>query len=133
MSRPYIQIKIQFINKKAMKFTWSTLILAIILQVSKSQGDSVERRIIVSDKVPAPLAYYSQAVQVNNVLYISGNLGMTTNGDLVDGVTNQTKLALDNIGHILEAAGTTFDHGMIKEFLKRFKHFIQIICGHFSG
>ncbi|XP_037032264.1 2-iminobutanoate/2-iminopropanoate deaminase-like [Bradysia coprophila] len=74
------------------------------------QGTTVERKIIVSDKVPAPLAFYSQAVQVNNVLYISGNLGMTVDGDLVEGVTNQTKLALDNIGHVLEAAGITFDN-----------------------
>jgi enamine deaminase RidA (YjgF/YER057c/UK114 family) len=36
---------------------------------------------------------------------------MTPEGILVDGLAEQTKLALDNIGHILEAAGVTFHHG----------------------
>lgn len=94
-----------------MKVFWGMLIVATMIRFARSQGDSVERKIIVSDKAPAPLAFYSQAVQVDNVLYISGNLGMTTEGDLVEGVTNQTKLALDNIGHILVAAGVSFDHG----------------------
>lgn len=88
------------------------LIIASKIQHGCTQGVSVQRKIIVSDKVPEPLAFYSQAVQVDNVLYISGNLGMTNDGYLVDGVTNQTKLALDNIGYILEAAGVSFDHGM---------------------
>lgn len=95
-----------------MNIVWGMLIFATTIPFGGSQGVSVERKIIVSDKVPAPLAFYSQAVQVGNVLYISGNLGMTRDGDLVEGVTNQTMLALDNIGHILDAAGVSFDHGM---------------------
>lgn len=92
---------------------WYVFIVAFVstIHLVRSQSDTVERKIIVSDKVPAPPAFYSQAVQVNNVLYISGTLGMTANGDLVEGVTNQTKLALDNIGNVLEAAGITFDNG----------------------
>ncbi|KAJ6648220.1 RutC family protein C23G10.2 [Pseudolycoriella hygida] len=85
------------------------LIFAITFQSCRSQ-DTVERKIIVSDEAPAPLAFYSQAVQVGHTLYVSGNLGMTRDGDLVDGVTNQTKLALDNIGHVLTAAGISFDN-----------------------
>jgi len=76
------------------------------------RAQDVERKIIVSEKVPAPLSFYSQAVQVSNTLYISGNLGMTTDGNLVDGFYNQTKLAIENIGHILEAAGVSFSHGI---------------------
>lgn len=45
---------------------------------------------------------------MNNVLYISGQLGMKPNGDLVEGFEAQTRLALDNIGHILKEAGCTF-------------------------
>lgn len=93
-----------------MKFGWGILILVATIQSIES--NDVERRIIVSNQVPQPLAFYSQGVQVNNVLYISGNLGMTREGHLAEGVTNQTKLALDNVGHILEAAGVTFDNGL---------------------
>ncbi len=94
-----------------MEYFWVLLFVLATIQANRSESNSVERTIIFSDKVPAPLASYSQAVQVDNVLYISGNLGMTKDGNLVEGVTNQTKLALDNIGHILEAAGITFDNG----------------------
>lgn len=48
---------------------------------------------------------------MDNVLYISGQLGMKTNGDLVEGFEAQTRLALDNIGHVLKAAGATFKNG----------------------
>lgn len=99
-----------------MNIVCGMLIFATAIRFGSTQGDSVERKIILSDKVPAPLALYSQAVQVDNILYISGNLGMTIAGDLVEGVTNQTKLALDNIGHILDAAGVSFDNGMSKSF-----------------
>jgi len=58
----------------------------------------------------------SQAVQVNETLYISGQIGANLKGDLVgDGIEAQTRQALDNLGHILEAAGVTFKHGNIME------------------
>lgn len=95
-----------------MNVIWGMLIFATTIQPGRAQGDSVERKVIVSDQAPAPLAFYSHAVQVDNILYVSGNLGMTKDGDLVEGITNQTKLALDNIGHILGAAGVSFDHGI---------------------
>lgn len=94
-----------------MNFIWCFLFVASTIQLVRAQGKVVERKIILSDKLPAPLEFFSQAVQVNDVLYISGTLGMTLDGTLVEGVTNQTRLALDNIGHVLEAAGITYDNG----------------------
>lgn len=73
---------------------------------------NIERRIITSDKLAAPIARLSHGVLVDNTLYISGFVGLTQDGNLVDGLTNQTKVALDNIGHVLEAAGVTYNHGM---------------------
>lgn len=94
-----------------MNFIWGLVLIASTIQLVVAEDGVVERKIILSDKLPAPLPFFSQAVQVNNVLYISGTLGVTVNGELVEGVTNQTKFALDNIGHVLEAAGTTYDNG----------------------
>lgn len=48
---------------------------------------------------------------MGNVLYVSGQLGITTSGELVEGLDAQTRLTLDNIGHILKAAGTDFPNG----------------------
>lgn len=94
-----------------MNFIWVVVIVASTIQLARSQGTTVERKIILSDKLPAPMPYFSQAVQVDNVLYISGTLGANVDRVLAEGVTNQTKLALENIGHVLDAAGITFDHG----------------------
>ncbi|ODM92038.1 RutC family protein C23G10.2 [Orchesella cincta] len=69
---------------------------------------TIQRKIITTDKAPIPTVPLSQAVQMNNILYISGQLGMNPDGSLVDGFEAQTRLALENIGHILKAAGASF-------------------------
>ena len=47
-----------------------------------------------------------QAVQVDRTLYISGQLGLSLNGCLVDGgVVAEAEKAMENMGHILSAAG----------------------------
>lgn len=55
----------------------------------------------------------SQAVLVDKTLYISGQLGLDAQtGSLVPGgVEAEAKKALDNMGHILEAAGISYKNG----------------------
>ena len=48
---------------------------------------------------------FSDAVRVGDTLYLSGQLGIGTDGKLPAGVEAQTKQALDNIGAILKRAG----------------------------
>lgn len=48
---------------------------------------------------------FSDAVRVGDVLYLSGQLGIGSDGKLPEGIEAQTKLALDNIGAILKRAG----------------------------
>ena len=48
---------------------------------------------------------FSDAVRVGDVLYLSGQLGIGSDGKLPEGIEAQTKLALDNIGAILNRAG----------------------------
>ncbi|KAJ8924545.1 hypothetical protein NQ315_000693 [Exocentrus adspersus] len=51
----------------------------------------------------------SQAVVVDNLVFLSGVLGMDTNMKLVEGGTAaEARQALKNIGHILEAAGSSY-------------------------
>lgn len=67
-------------------------------------------RIIKTDKAPAAIGPYSQAVETNGILYISGQIplhpqtGQTTGSE----INKQTMQVLDNIGAILVAAGYTF-------------------------
>ncbi|OXA51397.1 rutC family protein C23G10.2 [Folsomia candida] len=69
---------------------------------------SSTRKIINSPEAPQNPLPLSQAVQVDKTLYVSGQLGFTKNGELVEGLEAQTRQTLDNIGHILKAAGTDF-------------------------
>lgn len=48
---------------------------------------------------------FSDAVRVGDILYLSGQIGVSPDGKLADGVEAQTKQALDNVGAILKRAG----------------------------
>lgn len=69
------------------------------------------KKIINSPKAPKAIGPYSQAVEVNGTLYISGQLpvDVTTGKFAEGGIKEQTEQALKNIGYILEAAGYTYD------------------------
>jgi enamine deaminase RidA (YjgF/YER057c/UK114 family) len=56
----------------------------------------------------------SQAVQVDNTLYVSGMIGTDQNSKLVEGgIAAEAKTALTHLGNVLAAAGTSFENGTI--------------------
>lgn len=65
------------------------------------------KRIIQTSKAPAAIGPYSQAVEVNGTLYISGQIPLDPETmKVVDGgIQEQTEQALKNIGAILHEAG----------------------------
>ena len=66
--------------------------------------------IIYTESAPKALGPYSQAVEANGTLYISGQVPIvpTTNKVIEGGITEQTTQVMKNIGAILEAAGYSF-------------------------
>lgn len=63
-------------------------------------------RIIHTDRAPAAVGPYVQAIQAGNTLYSSGQLGLIPGtGTLPEGVEAQARQSLKNLGAILEAAG----------------------------
>lgn len=54
-----------------------------------------------------PLAPYSPAIRVGDFVYTSGQLGLTSDGVLLEGVEAQTRQALVNLKAVLEAAGAS--------------------------
>ncbi len=68
------------------------------------------RKIIHTEKAAQPVGPYNQAVQVDNMLYVSGQIPLDPEtGELVKGgVEEQTRMVMQNIGAILEAAGMDF-------------------------
>jgi len=72
-------------------------------------GVGVERRVIATDRAPAAVGPYSQAIRVDHTVFTAGQIGLDPEtGQLVGGgITAQTRQALQNLAAILEAAGTS--------------------------
>lgn len=70
------------------------------------------KKIIFTDKAPAPIGPYSQAVAYGNMLYTSGQIALhPQTGELVNGdIETETKQVMENMKAVLEAAGTTFEN-----------------------
>lgn len=69
------------------------------------------KKIIFTEKAPAAIGPYSQAIESNGTLYISGQVPVDPAiGKVVEGgITEQTEQVMKNIAAILEEAGYTFD------------------------
>lgn len=70
------------------------------------------KKIIFTDKAPAPIGPYNQAVLVGNTLYTSGQIAINpSSGELVvTDIETETKQVMENMKAVLEAAEMTFDH-----------------------
>jgi 2-iminobutanoate/2-iminopropanoate deaminase len=70
------------------------------------------KKIICTDKAPKSIGPYSQAVEADGMLFISGQIPIDpATGRFVEGgITEQTEQVMQNIGAILEAAGYSYDH-----------------------
>jgi 2-iminobutanoate/2-iminopropanoate deaminase len=68
------------------------------------------KKIITTSKAPAAIGPYSQAVEINGTLYVSGQIPINPEtGKLVEGdITVQTEQVFRNIAAILESAGYSF-------------------------
>ena len=68
------------------------------------------KKIISTDKAPKAIGPYSQAVESNGILYISGQIPINPGtGKFIEGdIKEQTEQVMKNIEAILEAAGYTF-------------------------
>lgn len=68
------------------------------------------KKIIFTEKAPKAIGPYSQAVEINGTLYISGQVPVNPDtGKMPEGIKEQTEQVMKNIGAILNAAGYTFD------------------------
>lgn len=65
---------------------------------------------ISSAKAPKALGPYSAGVATEELVFLSGQLGADTDGNLVsEDVVEQTQKAFEIIGVLLEASGLTYD------------------------
>jgi len=92
----------------------------------------MEKKIIYSPDAPAPIGPYSQAVFVNGMLFVSGQIALDVAGQ--GDIQAETQKVMENIGAILQAAGLGYEN-IVKSsiFVKDLNNFgaINEVYGRF--
>lgn len=70
------------------------------------------KKVIATDEAPKAIGPYSQAIEINNSLYLAGQIGLDpSTGQLVDGgIEKQTDRVMKNLEAVLNAAGYGFEN-----------------------
>lgn len=91
---------------------------------------------IESGNAPKAIGPYSQAVLVDDTLYVSGNIPVNpATGDVADGIVNQSKQVFENMKAVLNEAGMGFEN-VVKTTafltdLSNFATFNEIFASYF--
>ncbi|WP_090674612.1 RidA family protein [Paenibacillus tianmuensis] len=83
---------------------------------------------ISTDRAPAAIGPYSQAIKFGNLLFTSGQIPLNPEGQIVEGgIAEQTHQVFRNLKAVLEEAGATFE-SVIKAtvFIKDMNQFAQV-------
>jgi len=87
------------------------------------------KKIIKTDKAPAPLGPYNQAVLSGNTLYISGQIAINPKTEelVVDTIKSETLQVMQNLKAVLNAADYSFDD-VVKSsiFISNMDNFVAI-------
>ena len=86
------------------------------------------KKIISTDKAPAAIGPYSQAIEVNGMVYTSGVIPVNpATGEIPEGIDAQADQAIGNLCALLKEAGTSADN-VIKTtvFIKEMDDFAKV-------
>ena len=86
------------------------------------------KNVISTDRAPAAIGPYSQAIEVNGLVYTSGVIPVVpSTGEIPEGSASQAKQAFENLSNLLQAAGTDMGH-VIKTtvFIKEMNDFAKV-------
>jgi 2-iminobutanoate/2-iminopropanoate deaminase len=96
------------------------------------------KKAISTDKAPAAIGPYSQAIEVNGMVYTSGVIPVNPEtGEIPEGVEAQASQVFVNMVNLLQASGTCMEH-VIKTtvFIKDMNDFgkiNEIYAKYFTG
>ena len=96
------------------------------------------KKAISTDKAPAAIGPYSQAIEVNGMVYTSGVIPVNpATGEIPEGVEAQVEQAFSNMKALLEASGTGMEQ-VVKTtvFIKEMNDFgtiNEIYAQYFTG
>ena len=65
---------------------------------------------VQTDKAPSAIGPYSQAVIINGMVYTSGQIALTSEGEFLNlDIEVQTRQVLTNLSEVLKSAGSSLD------------------------
>jgi len=79
---------------------------------AKTGGNNPMKQEVKTEKAPRAIGPYSQGIVANGFVFVSGQIAIDpASGELNTGTfEDQTRQVLKNLGAVLEAAGSSFDH-----------------------
>ena len=87
------------------------------------------KEVIYSSVAPEPIGPYSQAIQIGNMLFMSGQIAIDkASGQMItSNISDETSQVMKNLGAVLKSAGMDFSH-VVKStiFLKDMNTFPQV-------
>ena len=86
------------------------------------------KKIIATDKAPAAIGPYSQAIEADGFVFASGQIPVDpATGNIPDGIEAQAKQALINVKNLMEASGLSMDN-IVKTsvFIKDMNDFAKV-------
>ncbi|MGH2736227.1 MAG: RidA family protein [Actinomycetota bacterium] len=95
------------------------------------------KQVIQTSAAPEAAGAYSQAISANGLVFCSGQIAMTPEGEQITGpVAEQTRRCLENLKAVLEAAGSDLDRVVkVTAFLTDMNEFLEFndAYGEFFG
>ena len=87
------------------------------------------KKIIKTQEAPAPIGPYNQAVSVNNMLFVSGQIAINPeSGNLIqDNLVEETAMVMKNISAILNEAGISFKNVVKATIFLKDMSFFKIV------
>jgi 2-iminobutanoate/2-iminopropanoate deaminase len=94
----------------------------------KNKNPIMNKKILITENAPAPIGPYSQAIEFGNLIFTSGQIPLSPDGNVISGgIKEQTRQTIYNLRNILEDNGCSL-HNVIKVtiFLKDMNHFQEV-------
>ena len=111
---------------------------ARVMNGNKRLNTSNMKKVIATPDAPKAVGPYSQAIEVNGTLYISGQIPVNpADGKIQEDIVAAAHQSLKNIGAILKEAGMTFDNvvktTVLLADISDFKAVNEVYAEYFTG
>lgn len=96
------------------------------------------KKVIATPDAPKAVGPYSQAIEVNGTLYVSGQIPVNpADGSVPEDIREQAHQSLKNIGAILKEAGMSYDNvvktTVLLDDIANFKAVNEVYAEYFTG